>query len=255
MARWNQDDIKNLYSKIDGFIDERTMDLHYNVLHKKYVDGLAKLESDLNKSIPLHVYLSKIYSTEFSLEVEKKELLIKNGGGHYNHTIFFQTLTDKKIDFKEGNLKNDIIKNFGSFDEFVDVFVRKGSSVFGSGWCWLVRVTGNVKFSCFEDSYYKNLTLNIDRPTKLIECSPGDLIIVCTDKQESPIMYSDDLKICMGCDLFEHSYLNVFNANKVEYIYKWFKHLDWSLLERIYTELVLVNKPLGITETGKISLP
>ncbi len=179
------------YDALEPYIDAKTMKIHYTKHHKSYVD---KLNKTLEKYPALaEKNLADLLKNLEILEVEELDRIsIKNnGGGHFNHTLFWELMNpEKKID---NSLAEDIKKTFGSIDEFKKQFEEAATSRFGSGWAWLAK-----------------------KPN-------GKLKIYSTPNQDSPIIIGDTPIIAL--DVWEHAYYLKYQNRRPEYINAWWKVL------------------------------
>jgi Fe-Mn family superoxide dismutase len=185
-----------LYSlnSLEPFIDTPTMDEHYNVHYKKYAEGLndAIAENDLF-GITIEELLKKHHNI-------KK--IRNNGGGFYNHLLYFKNLSPYGDFATSDYLKNAIESNFGSFQNFKSQFIQAGSSVFGSGWAWLILHENKLK-------------------------------IATTSNQDNPIM-TLDCKILLGMDVWEHAYYLKHKANRKGYMDDFFSVINWKVVSERY---------------------
>jgi len=186
-------DLPYNYNALEPFIDETTMHLHHDKHHQTYVDNL-------NKALEGHDDLLGMEISELVKNLDKvpEELRIKvrnNGGGHFNHSLFWEIMA--KNDTKEpvGEVKEGIEKTYGSFDEFKKKFSEKGLGRFGSGWIWLMP----------------------------------DMTIVDTPNQDSPLM--DGKMPILGLDVWEHAYYLKYQNRRAEYIENWWNVINWEKVE------------------------
>ena len=125
-----------------------------------------------------------------------------NGGGHYNHTLFWETMTPGGSKEPVGELKAALEETFGSFDEFKEKFEAAGAGRFGSGWVNLVEKDGKLE-------------------------------IVSNPNQDSPI--SDGQKVIIGNDVWEHAYYLRYQNRRPEYLKNWWKVVNWDVAEERFT--------------------
>ena len=181
------------YNALEPFIDEQTMLIHHDLHHAGYI---AKLNATLQENPPLlDRDLIDIMKNLKSLELPEKDKssIINNGGGHLNHSLFWQILGPKKEIDEE---LNDRIKStFGSVKSFKEEFNDIASSRFGSGWAWLVDSNSTLK-------------------------------IYSTPNQDSPYL-TGDIPI-IGLDVWEHAYYLKYQNRRPEYIEAW-----WNVLKVI----------------------
>jgi len=182
------------YDSLEPFIDKQTMEIHHTKHHQAYID---KLNSVLEKYPDLaDIKLENLMTNLKNLKIDAKDItLIRNhGGGHLNHSFFWNILgKTKEID---KILVDKIHTTFNSLEEFKKIFSEQALSFFGSGWTWLV------------------------------EDDKGILKIYCTPNQDSPIINGD--KPLIGLDLWEHAYYLKYQNRRVDYISAW-----WNVLKLI----------------------
>jgi len=185
------------FDALEPYIDTKTMELHYTKHHQTYVDELNKALEKYPQfqNIPLDILLQTL--DELPEDIRTK--VRNNGGGHYNHSMFWLIMSKNGGGEPIGKLKTEIDKYWGSFAKFKELFSAAAKTRFGSGWAWL--------------------SLN----------SAGDLIITSTPNQDAPI--SDDLQPIMGLDVWEHAYYLKYNNRRVDYIEAWWNVVNWQAIE------------------------
>ena len=185
------------YEALEPQIDSKTMEIHHSKHHNTYV---TKLNAGLEKhpellSLDIYSLISK-----FNELPEDVKTVVKNhGGGHLNHSIFWETMTPNYEEPSE-NLKNIFKENFlGGYDQVVLQFKELATNLFGSGWTWLLK-------------------------------SPeGKLYIRNYPNQENPLMYGDTP--ILGIDVWEHAYYLKNQNRRNEYIDSWFQVVNWKEVE------------------------
>jgi superoxide dismutase, Fe-Mn family len=182
------------YTALEPYIDAKTMEIHHTKHHQVYVD---KLNSVIEKYPELAGKSLENLLTELNVlnipDADKTQ--IKNhGGGHHNHTLFWQIMDPANT--KNTELIQQIIKTINSVDEFKKQFTDSALKVFGSGWAWLVKD------------------------------SSGALKIIGLPNQDSPL--SLNLTPIIGLDVWEHAYYLKYQNKRVEYIENW-----WNVLKLI----------------------
>lgn len=183
------------YDALEEVIDKETMEIHHSKHHQTYVDKLNKaLEGSKLEGKDLEYILTHLEEAE----EDKKAALRNNGGGHYNHTLFWETMKPGGSKEPVGQLKEAIEKKYGSFDEFKTKFEEAGAGQFGSGWVNLVK---------------KN----------------GEIDIVAKPNQDSPI--SDGAQVIIGNDVWEHAYYLKYQNKRPEYLKNWWKVVNWDVAE------------------------
>ena len=188
------------YDALEPHIDARTMEIHYTKHHAGYTNNLNKAieGTDLdNQSIEEILY---------NLDMNNAPVR-NNGGGYYNHTLFWTVMNPNNKGRLSGKLRDEIEKTFGSVDAFKDLFAKAAQSRFGSGWAWLV-------------------------------VNDGKLEVCSTPNQDNPLMPEVGCKgtPILGIDVWEHAYYLKFQNRRPEYIQEFFKVINWNEVERRYDE-------------------
>lgn len=180
-------------------IDKQTMEIHHGKHHNAYVTNLnnAIAGTDMeNKSIE-----------ELLASVSKAPIAVRNnGGGHYNHTLFWNTISGTGGGQPTGTLVEAIDQKFGSFDAFKEEFTKAATTRFGSGWAWLI-------------------------------VSPeGELAITSSPNQDNPLMDIAEVKgfPVIGLDVWEHAYYLNYQNRRPDYIAAYFNVVDWNAAEKRY---------------------
>lgn len=189
------------YDALEPHFDAQTMEIHHSKHHAGYVSKLndaLKKYPDLDYDCP--VALLKDFN---KLPDDIKTAVRNNGGGHANHSFFWETLSNDGGEL-HGKLKEAIEEKFGSYEKFKEEFSNAAATRFGSGWAWLV--------------------VNAD----------DELEIYSTANQDSP--YMDDKKPILGLDVWEHAYYLKFQNRRPEYIEEYFNVIDWERAEKIFVE-------------------
>jgi superoxide dismutase, Fe-Mn family len=183
---------------LEKAIDARTMELHHDRHHATYVKNLNAVlqqQSNLQKQ-SVETLLRDLNSVPESI----REQVRNNGGGHLNHTIFWQIMSPTGGGQPTGALAQEINQTFGSFETFRQQFNQAGGDRFGSGWVWLVR-----------------------NPQ-------GQLQIVSTANQDNPI--SSGSYPIMGNDVWEHAYYLRYQNRRDEYLNNWWNVVNWQEIDR-----------------------
>lgn len=183
---------------LEPHIDAKTMEIHHGKHHAAYVNNLnAALEGyeELqNKTI------EELLSDLNALPESIRTAVRNNGGGHANHTLFWEGLCNDGCE-PQGNLKKAIESKFGSVDEFKTQFSNAAKTRFGSGWAWLVL-------------------------------SNGELEVISTPNQDSPLM--EGKTPIIGLDVWEHAYYLNYQNRRPDYIEGFFNVLNWDKAEELY---------------------
>ena len=187
------------YDALEPTIDARTMEIHHSKHHQAYVDNLnnAIAGTDLEgKSLE---------------EIQKigtdKPAVRNNGGGHYNHSLFWELLTPGGSKEPVGNVKAEIEK-IGGFEKFKEDFSNAAKTRFGSGWAWLV----------------KN--------------SDGSVVVSSTPNQDNPLMPVADVQgtPILGLDVWEHAYYLKYQNRRPDYVSAFFDVINWDKVEELYNK-------------------
>lgn len=189
-------DLDYRYDAFGKYISARIMELHHSKHHQTYVD---KLNAAIDETPALQGKPIEALITELNSIPETVRSIIRNhGGGHYNHTLFWQCLSPVGTKSPSGELLEALAAKYGSFQGFIDEFSAKALGVFGSGWVWLLP----------------------------------DLTITSTPNQDSPLMTGGAAPI-LGLDVWEHAYYLDYTYNRGDYIKAWWEVVDWArTLER-----------------------
>ncbi|MGE3312121.1 MAG: superoxide dismutase [Limisphaerales bacterium] len=181
---------------LEPFIDAKTMEIHHDRHHAAYV-------MSLNRALVGHPDLAAKSAEDLISQLgevpETIRTAVRNhGGGHVNHSIFWQTLKRNGGSTPSGPLMEAIVKRFGTFDAFKAEFSRAALSVFGSGWAWLSR----------------------DKS--------GDVLVEATANQDSP--YMAGRVPLLGIDVWEHAYYLKYQNKRADYVGAFFQVIDWSVV-------------------------
>lgn len=180
------------YDALEPLIDAKTMEIHHGKHHGAYTNNLnaAISGSELEgKSI------EEILKGELSVPVRN------NGGGFYNHNLYWKVLTPGGSPAPEGDLKKAIDEQFGSFDSLKETFAKAAATRFGSGWAWLVK-------------------------------QDDKLVVGSTPNQDNPLMGVSDVKgtPVLGIDVWEHAYYLNYQNRRPDYIEAFWKLINWDVV-------------------------
>lgn len=187
------------FSALEPHIDATTMQIHYGKHHATYV-------SKLNEALAGHDDLLSMSIEELLKSIEKvptdiKQKVIKNGGGHANHTFFWSIMSPNAGGEPDGALSEAINEAFGGLDKFKESFTNAALGRFGSGWAWLVL-------------------------------EGGKLTIIDLPNQDSPLMTSKTPII--GVDVWEHAYYLKYQNRRNEYLENWWNVVNWKKADEIF---------------------
>lgn len=201
------------YNALEPHFDAQTMEIHHTKHHQAYVDNLNKA-MDILKEENADLYnelhertamdenkgLESILQNLDRLPDSIKTAIRNNGGGHLNHSFFWQTLAAEAQNQPEGELAKAIDSQFGNLDNFKEQFKAAALGRFGSGWAWLVKNKA------------------------------GGLEIVSTANQDSPV--SDGLIPIIGLDVWEHAYYLKYQNRRADFVDAYWSVLDWAVAEK-----------------------
>jgi Fe-Mn family superoxide dismutase len=192
------------YSALEPVIDAKTMEIHYTKHAAAYSNNLkeAAAAEGIKADSSVEDILPQI--SKYSAKVRN------NGGGHYNHELFWKCMTSKGQGQASGKLLTGIESAFGNFDTFKTQFSDAAKNRFGSGWAWLY----------------------IDNSKKLK--------IGSTPNQDNPLMDISEIKgiPVLGLDVWEHAYYLKYQNRRPEYIENWWKVVNWDFVQKRYEALL-----------------
>jgi Fe-Mn family superoxide dismutase len=189
------------YDALEPYVDTQTMHLHHDKHHATYVTNLS---AALQKHDFANLAVEEVVRRINELPESMRTPVRNNGGGHVNHTMFWEIMTPGGSKTPTGELASAINASFGSFDAFKVAFNDAGVKRFGSGWVWLVLNKG------------------------------GDLSVISTANQDSPLM--DGLYPVLGNDVWEHAYYLKYQNRRPEYLSSWWNVVNWDVVARRYTQ-------------------
>ena len=186
------------YDALEPHIDEATMKLHHGKHHQAYVD---KLNAAIAASEWESKSIDEIMASLDKVPDKIKAAVRNNGGGHYNHSLFWQWMSPTGGGEPTGKVAEAINSKFGSFAKFKEEFEAAGMSRFGSGWVWLIQ-DGN------------------------------ELSITTTPYQDCPV--SEGKKVLLGNDLWEHAYYLKYQNRRPEYLAAWWNVVNWNKVTELF---------------------
>jgi superoxide dismutase, Fe-Mn family len=177
---------------LEPHIDAQTMGIHHDKHHQAYVDKVnAALEGTDLADKPIEDVIANLSD----VPEDKRTAVRNNGGGHLNHTLFWESMSPDGGGEPEGDLASAIDDAFGSFDDFKSTMKDAGVGQFGSGWAWLVH-------------------------------DGSGLAVVSTPNQDNPI--TDGKTPLLGVDVWEHAYYLKYQNKRPDYIDAWWNTVDWG---------------------------
>lgn len=187
------------FDALEPYIDARTMEIHHDRHHKAYVDNL-------NKAVAKHPVLFKKSVVELLRDIANvpkdiRTAVINNGGGHANHSLFWEVMAPKGGGEPSGDLAKAIGTDLGGFDKFKQDLSQSAITRFGSGWGWLV-------------------------------VNNGKLTVLSTGNQDSPLMKGQTP--ILGIDVWEHAYYLRYQNMRPKYIEAWWNTVNWANVAERY---------------------
>lgn len=195
-----QIELKYSFDALEPYIDRLTMETHYGKHHAGYTNNLNKAIED-NKCLQGKT-IEEILKSVNELEPSIRDNVRNNGGGYYNHNLYFDILSPNPKKAPEGVLLEKINETFGSLEELQNQLTQAALGQFGSGWAWLVKDEN------------KNLK------------------IVKTPNQDNPL--TNGYTPILGIDVWEHAYYLKYKNVRKDYVDNFFKVLDWQKVEALY---------------------
>ena len=181
------------YAALEPHIDAQTMQIHHGKHHQAYV---TNLNAALDKHPALHGHsLDDLLKNLAAVPDDIRMAVRNNGGGHWNHTFFWNLMAPNAGGAPTGALAEAIASSFGSFDAFKEKFAAAGMGRFGSGWAWLVD-------------------------------NGGSLEIMSTPNQDNPLM--EGRKAILGVDVWEHAYYLKYQNRRADYLAAFWNVINWS---------------------------
>lgn len=187
------------YDALEPHIDARTMEIHHTKHHQAYINKLKAAVEGYDELVkqPLENVLSNLDNVPEKIRTAVRN----NGGGHYNHTLFWSIMGPNKGGEPTGPLAEKIKENFDTFEAFKEQFETAAKTRFGSGWAWLV--VGNN----------------------------GDLIVTSTPNQDIPF---DEGTPILALDVWEHAYYLNYQNRRPDYVSAFWNVVDWDQVQKNY---------------------
>ena len=180
------------FDALEPHIDTKTMQIHHGKHHQAYIDNLNKAIAGTAHE---HKTIEQLVAEAGSISPAVRN----NGGGHWNHSFFWESLSPVSVSIPTGKLAEAINGAFGSFDAFKEKFATAGMTRFGSGWAWLIKKDGKLEVSS---------TPNQDNPLMDIAESRG-----------TPVL---------GCDVWEHAYYLHYQNRRADYLTAFWNIVNWE---------------------------
>lgn len=190
------------FDALEPYIDAMTMEIHHDKHHNAYV-------TNLNAALEKHPELTGMSLEELVTKIDRvpediRTAVRNNGGGHFNHSLFWQVMSPKGGGEPTGDLANAINAGFGDFASFKTTFSQAAISRFGSGWAWLGM-------------------------------KGGALTVLSMPNQDVPMM--DGLTPILGLDVWEHAYYLKYQNRRPDYVSNWWNVINWDEVARRYKEV------------------
>lgn len=192
MSKFELPKLPYSYDALEPYIDARTMEIHHSKHHQAYVNNL-------NKAVEGSALEGRSLESLFS-EISKLPAAVRNnGGGHFNHSLFWEVMSPNKGGEPTGKLAEAISSDLGGFAKFKETFSNAAMTRFGSGWAWLV-------------------------------VSNGKLVVSSSPNQDNPLMDIADVKgtPILAVDVWEHAYYLKFQNRRNEYLETFFNVINWD---------------------------
>lgn len=185
------------YDQLEPYIDAKTMELHHSRHHQAYIDKLnAAISGTKFEDKSIEFLVQNISQLPENIQSTVRN----NGGGHYNHSFFWEIMAPGSGGEPNGILLDKINKAFGSFDEFKEQFANAAATRFGSGWAWLIADGNSLK-------------------------------ITSTANQDSPM--NDGIKPILALDVWEHAYYLQYQNRRPDYIDAWWQVVNWKKVSEL----------------------
>ncbi len=188
------------HDALEPHIDKMTMEIHHGKHHQAYVTNLNNALAN-NPELASKT-IEELLANNLAIVPDAiKGPVRNNGGGHWNHTLFWELMAPGQGGTPVGNLAQAINAKFGSFDDFKTKFSAAGVGRFGSGWAWLIKTGDGVD-------------------------------IMSTPNQDNPLM--EGKTAVLGCDVWEHAYYLKYQNRRPDYIANWWNVVNWPAAEKLF---------------------
>lgn len=187
------------YDALEPYIDATTMDIHYNKHHGAYTNNLNNAIKDTE--------LEKLSINELLKNISKYPVAVRNnGGGYFNHNLFWEVLKPNGGGKPGGELLKAIEKSFGTYEKFTETFTNAALTRFGSGWAWLIKK------------------------------DDGSLVVSSTPNQDNPLMDISEVKgsPILGLDVWEHAYYLKYQNRRPEYVQAFWNVVNWDRVSQFF---------------------
>ncbi|MBK7498018.1 MAG: superoxide dismutase [Ignavibacteriales bacterium] len=200
MAKFELPQLPYTYDALEPYIDKMTMEIHHSKHHNAYV-------TNLNKALEGTEHEGKSMEEMFAMMSKLPAAVRNNGGGHWNHSLFWTLMKQNGGGKPTGKIADAINSAFGSFDEFKTKFSTAAATRFGSGWAWLL-------------------------------VQDGKLVVSSTPNQDNPLMDLAEVKgtPVLGLDVWEHAYYLKYQNKRPDYIENWWNVLNWDKVNELFSK-------------------
>lgn len=192
-------DLPYNYDALGKYISADIMKLHHDKHHQTYVDKLNVALKQAGQTEPISI--DELVGNLDDVPESVRTGVRNNGGGHYNHSLFWNWMSPDGGGEPSGELYDALIEKYGSYQKFVDEFTAKSLGVFGSGWAWLMP----------------------------------DLSIKTSANQDSPLMLGEKAPL-LGLDIWEHAYYLDYKNKRDDYVNAWWNVVNWDFVNQRYQD-------------------
>lgn len=193
-------DLSFKYNELEPYIDAKTMEIHHTKHHQGYINNYVKALENNQELLDMDV--EKVLRQIDNVPDNIRQAVINNGGGYYNHRLFWTILSQKKSEMSQ-ELLDDLVDTFGSLENFKNEFSNAATKRFGSGWAWLLV---NDK---------------------------KELVVTSTANQDTPFELGNPI---LALDVWEHAYYLNYQNRRPEYIENFWHVVNWEEVSRLYKE-------------------
>ncbi|MDD3129418.1 MAG: superoxide dismutase [Candidatus Izemoplasmatales bacterium] len=193
-------DLSFKYNELEPYIDAKTMEIHHTKHHQGYINNYVKALKNNQELLDMDV--EKVLRQIDNVPDNIRQAVINNGGGYYNHRLFWTILSQKKSEMSQ-ELLDDLVDTFGSLENFKNEFSNAAAKRFGSGWAWLLV---NDK---------------------------KELVVTSTANQDTPFELGNPI---LALDVWEHAYYLNYQNRRPEYIENYWHVVNWEEVSRLYKE-------------------
>jgi len=188
------------FDALEPTIDARTMEIHHDKHHQTYVTNLNNAVAGTEFE---NMSIEELIKNLDKVPEDKRTAVRNNGGGHFNHSMFWLLMTGNKDENRKSPELEAAIEAFGALDALKDAVNKAGAARFGSGWAWVVTD------------------------------GSGKLEVISTPNQDNPLMDSDKTPI-LGVDVWEHAYYLKYQNKRPDYLAAWWDVVNWAEVSKRY---------------------